>query len=473
MTARVRCAVLLDSRRAPSGSPPLAGVLLALQQQQQEQRDNSSGCEVACLGLLDLGGSCFLVNREMLLQRLKDFYCVESTTTTAGKMEHCGRAQSCTTKCSSSPSSSSSSSGRCGVTRASTEGQPVGVTTVGPSSQQWEGYPASPAGNSSAAAQQQGLRRDFALVDVRKSLASPCDRSDFLVAKLHASLRSAFGDVPVATVGSVRGDHTNLSTADLPSPPQPDGIPPSHRQGSPTTAEGMAKNTGEDDRSSSSGNRSSSDFCLAPNRKEGEGARWLRDWGMKEMSLDCESLRDTLGDVGLPGLAGWLLEYPVIYCCPPSLVRRRTDDEDRGGGGDDGAEHATGNCLAAVPLTVYSLSVEIDDKDDAATRCCSPRVPLDSTPSSGSAGTTSSQAFSFSVPEIMCGATEPEKGREERRNTAGVHRLVDFFFERLESRIARHRRRSSSSSGDGGRHQQLVRGLTVTKRNETLDRVAL
>lgn len=465
MTARIRCAVLLDSRRAPSGSPPLAGVLLALQQQQQQQQQHGSSCDVACLGLLVLGGSCFLVNREMLLQRLKSFHFVESTTA-IGKMEYFGRAQASTT-CSSSSSSGSpsSSSGRCGVTRSQTEGQAVGVTAVGPTSQRGGYVP--PVGNSSAAVQQQqqqqGLRRDLALVDVRKSLASPCDRSDFLVPKLHAALRSAFGEVPVAANSSVRGDHTNLCTADSPSS--------SHRGSATTTAEVMARNNGED--RSSSGDRSS-DFCLAT-AGEGEGARWLRDWGVKEMSLDCESLRDTLGDVGLPGLAGWLLEYPVIYCCPPSLVRRTTNDEDRGEGGEHGAEHATGNCLAAVPLTVYSLSFEIDDKD--ATGCRSPpRMPLGGTPS-GSTGTTFSQAFSFSVPETMCGDTEPEQGAEEGLNTTGVHALVVSFFERLESRIARHGRRSSSSSGgDGccdGRHQQLVRGLTVTKRTETLDRVAL
>lgn len=452
-------------------------MLLALQQQQQGDGGGctrcSSGCDVASLGLLVLEGSCFLVNRVMLLQRLEDFYSVESTTA-AGNVEYFGRAQTSTTECSNS--------GRCGVPRDRLEGQAVGLTAVGQSSER-EGYPAPPAGNSSAAAQhqRQGLIRDFALMDVRKSLASPCDRSDFLVPKLHAALRSAFGGVAVAATAassSVGRKQTSLFTDDL-SPPPP-GTSSNRQKESPTTAEATAKSNRED---RSSGDISG-EFCLAPAREE-EGARWLRDWDMKEMSLDCESLKEILGDVGLPGLAGWLLEYPVIYCCP-SLVGRTPNDDDRGEDVDDGAlraaaaagteaGHSMGNCLAVMPLAVFSLSFDID-KDAAG--CCSPRgVALDRTPSS-SVDTTSSHAFSFSVPETVRETAQADMGENEREKATGLHGLVHSFFARLESRIARHRRRSSSSSSSGddcccGKHQQLVHRLTVTKRTETLDRVAL
>ncbi|CAM9473739.1 unnamed protein product [Pylaiella littoralis] len=483
VAARVRCAVLLDSRRAPRGSPPLASVLFELQHQQQQQQQRrqhcngcprcSSGCDVACLGLLFLEESCFLVNRVMLLQRLGDFHSVESTIA-AGKVENVGRAQDFTnTECSCS--------GRCGVPRDPSEGQPVEVTAVGPSSK-LEGYPAPPAGKSSAAAQQQrqrqGPRRDFALVDVRKSLASPCNHSDFLVPKLHAALRSAFGDVAVAAAAAAaaadscgRGDLTSSFIADSSLPPPPGTRSSSHRV-PPRATEATAKNNAEE-MSSGDGGR---EFCRAPAR-ERQGARWLRDWGMMEMSLDCESLGKILGDVGLPGLAGWLLEYPVIYCCP-SLVETTKDYGDRG---EDGAlrgaatgtetEHEVGNCLPVVPLTVFSL---IFDTDKDATGCCSPPPAPIAFTSSHSTGATASHAFSFSVPETMCGTTEVEKGEQGGLEETNLQSLVDIFLGRLESRIARHRRRHGS--GDCcccGLHQQSVYGLTVTKRTETLDRVAL
>ncbi|CAN0150309.1 unnamed protein product, partial [Discosporangium mesarthrocarpum] len=101
--------------------------------------------------------------------------------------------------------------------------------------------------------------------------------------------------------------------------------------------------------------------------ERGQGARgesrcneeeWLKKlWRReKDLRLDGPALAVKLGDVGLPGLAGWLLEYPVIYCCSSAKVDATvapTSMCDRG----EGASEA-GNCLSMVPLRVCSVRLE-------------------------------------------------------------------------------------------------------------------
>lgn len=421
----MRCAALLDSRRAPRGSPPAAEVLVALQEQIEKEHhrhrqqlhardvdggDSTIGCSVACLGLLVLEGSSFLVNRALLLRRLDGIFSTESTADT-------------------------SSWGVAGET-TQTRGAGAGPAAFGASSGRTN-EPAPPASSSGAVAgqQRQGRRRTFALVDVRKSLALPCERSDALAPRLNAALRSAFGSTVADGV-----DH-----------PPPRGGASNIHGGSvadETAMGGRADRRGEDG--------------------EGEGARWLRDWGTKELGLDCEGLRETLGDVGLCGLAGWLLEYPVVYCCLSQAGS--PDGADRAVEAEGGATTANvmGNCLAGVPLTVYSLSVDLGNEKGSGSPFHVPREM----PSDTSTG-TSLQAFSFSVPERVCGPAGAEGGEEGV--TSGLQGLVDGFLGRMEARMAQHRS-SSSSSSDGyscQRQKQLVFGLNVSKRTETLDRVAL
>lgn len=429
VAAGVRCAVLLDTRRAPRGSPPLADVLHALPQEkhddhhQQHEKGagggDSTSYDVACLGLLVLEGSLFLVNRALLLRRLGDFFSTESIA-----------------EMSSS-----------GVAGGAIEKDAAGTAAaaVGPSSGRTNrpAPPASSSGSGSPGAQRRRHgRRTFALVDVRKPLALPCERSDVLVPRLGAALRSAFGGV----------------VADGADQPPPRGAPSDTHRGS--TAAELAAMGNRADRRSDDG-----ELCLATHGEE-EAARWLRDWGTKELVLDFEGLGETLGDVGLCGLAGWLLEYPVIYCCPS----RPDEDTDRAGGlGGATTEHVMGNCLAGVPLTVYSLSVELGDEKGSGSSCLLPPSEMPS----GAAGKSLRQAFSFSVPERVCGPADAEEGKEGIN--IGLQGLVDGLLGRLEARIARHR--ISSNSGGGfsscGRREQLVYGVNVSKRTETLDRVAL
>lgn len=248
----------------------------------------------------------------------------------------------------------------------------------------------------------------------------PRDRSDVLAPRLQAALRSAF-----RRVGADQ------------APPSCDA--PSLVRGEPATTEAAA------DWSSTDGGDSP---ALS---REHEGARWLHDWEKKEVVLDCESLRETLGDVGLSGLAGWMLEYPVIYCCTSLTGTDGGDGSACGGGGGAGKnEHAMGNCLAAAPLAVYSLSVELGGEGTGA-----------------AAGAPLLRAFSFSVPDEVSGPPEDEHlgvGAEP-----GLRALVDSFLRKLETRIALHRRRSERA----GWHQPLVHALNVDKRTETLERVAL
>ncbi|CAM9400710.1 unnamed protein product [Ectocarpus fasciculatus] len=313
-----------------------------------------------------------------------------------------------------------------------------------------------PAVDGAAAHQRRLNRPDLALLDVNRALALPCDRSDVLAPRLYAALLWAFGGATVAaTANSVEGGPASGT-----SPPLPVGT--SRESAVPETA---ARSNGEDS------------FCggdgvqyMPPSELEG-GARWLRDWDMKELILDCESLVETLCDVGLSGLAGWLLEYPVIYCCS-SLNDGTTDRSD----GTE-TEHARGNCLAAVPLTVYSLAVDLGDKG----RSCSSRRPPSLDERSASTTGACFEAFSFSVPETMCGPTGAEqdeheehdggacgKNREEGhgRTAGAVHRLVDIFVQTIDRRLAPLRR-----SGDNGNGSFLR--LNVSKRRATLDQVAL
>ncbi|CAN0229366.1 unnamed protein product, partial [Hapterophycus canaliculatus] len=418
----LRCAVLLDSCRVPRGAPPLADVLLALQRDHHRHHDHRAAggckrgcqcrsCGVACLGLVVLEGSCFLVNRVLLSRRLDESISCELT-----------------------PALDNASNGEAAGTAAAQPGptsvrrnrlSPPATGCGGPVDQRRPEEPRGPA-----------------LLDVRKSQVLPSDRSD-LLPKLHDALRSAFGGVVSAAADSA---HFKTSTT---STPTPAGVPLVAR----------------------------AEPAPGTEPTEGEGATWIRDWETKEIVLDGERLRGVLGGAGLCGFAGWLLEYPVIYCCPSHVDGTDGDveveAEDDAGEGDQ----VMGNCLAGVPLTVYSLSVDFGDKF-ADGRRGSHRG------SSPSAGATdgSFEAFSFSVPEIFCGpanagngeegagahggvctAVEPEGRHHQRKGS--FHGLVDGFLERLERRIARYRK-----SGDDG---DRVLGVTVSKRTETLDRVAL
>lgn len=439
--AGVRCAVLLDSRRAPRRSPPLADVLLALQHDQQERQQqngrcatrdchsdgDSSSCGVACLGLLVLEGSSFLVNRVMLVRRLNELLSGKAIAAQAD--EWFRRSSTCATDC----------------------GKKSGYGTAA----------VRPAVDDVAEAHQRHVdRRDSVLLDVNRALAVPRDRSDVLAPRLYAALLWAFGVATVAaTANSVEGGRVSG-----PSPP----TPPPRAMPVDTSRSAVTKT------SAAKGNREErfcggdGVHCVPPSGLEG-GARWLRDWNVKELVLDCESLVKTLGDVGLSGLAGWLLEYPVIYCC--SSLNDGTPD------GSDGkeTEHARGNCLAAVPLTVYSLAVDLGDKAMGCSLL--PRPSLDER--SANATVACFEAFSFSVPETLCGPTEAEheddvndggacgENREERhrRKVAALHGLVQNFVQTIERRLARLRR-----SGDKG--NGFLR-LNVSKRRATLDQVAL
>lgn len=275
---------------------------------------------------------------------------------------------------------------------------------------------------SSWAAPGQGL--DCAFVDVRQAFEGPVVRTGALAPQLSAALRSTFG---VAT------------NADLPS---------------------RSPIQGETQIAAPSYHDQRNNFREAPG-KQTEGALWLRDWKRMDLALDSRRLSESLGDVGMPGFAGWLLEYPVVYCCS-SLTGTGQKSED---GGDAEAGHA-GNCLGLVPLTVYSLRLGIVYGTSS--------LPRES-------NSSDFEAFSFSVPQTVCCLAETAgdhdgdgdwRGLGEDRNEAaivGLNRQVEMFLERFERRIASHR----SSVGRSERHQHWLQRLSVTKRIETLDQVAL
>lgn len=283
----------------------------------------------------------------------------------------------------------------------------------------------------------QGL--DCAFIDVRKSLKGPVVRTDALAPQLYEALRSTFG----VAAGDLRAGAVVDVQAAIGADPPPS---PSTQREVPVAATSFFHQEKGDN------------FSEAPSEPS-EGALWLRDWERKDLALDGRGLSESLGDVGLPGLAGWLLEYPVIYCCS-SLTGNGQSSED-GGGAEAGH---VGNCLALVPLTVYSLRLEV-----GYGASCLPRE----------SGSSSFEAFSFSVPQTMCCLAETVgdggawHGAGEYRGQAvasGLNSLVENFLERFERRIASHR---SSSAGCCQRHQHWLERLSVTKRIETLDQVAL
>lgn len=264
--------------------------------------------------------------------------------------------------------------------------------------------------------------RDFALLDVRRSLVAPTLCTELLAPSLFATLRLIFGD-----------EVTRIN-------PQANGCrPPS----SPRADSGKTSERWEASKS------------RAP-REIGE--RWLREWTRKELTVEVgDELDAALGDVGLPGLVGWLLEYPVIYCCRsfPIEIARRRDDVLVSSFAD------TGNCLAMVKLTVHSLNVEVGKG-----------VSLG--PHSSSFGFSSREIFSFSVPEVVrigfegCDGFDAEVDEDQGRIvSAHLRRLVKAFVAKVESRIARH-----GCCCCQGR-QGFIGRLSVKKRTQTLDRVAL
>lgn len=362
----VRCAVLLDSRRAPRASPPLADVVRALQHQYRGEGTNAhdvcdydcdgndSNDDIASLGLLRLQDSCFLVNRFMLRQRLDSFHS-----------------------------------------------------------------------------------DDFALIDVNKKRNKPVLSTDELARRLHDTLIFVFGSTrpserqdAAMTIDDAKSSGI-VSAGEMAAP-----LPPNTRDSG-----------GRHDRAGSTG---------LPN----EGAsRWLRDWSMTETSLDGTSLDESLGDVGLPGLAGWILEYPVIYCCPS----REEPDGRQIGRGDETS--GVGNCLAMVPLTVFSFCVELSRDAFVSGRGSKPQYCF--------------EAFCFSVPETVRSSCEAASHSTYAEGAdSGVARnlqsLVNVFAEKIKRRMARHGLSGSTcSAGCHRRNQHWLAKLDVSKRTETLDRVAL
>lgn len=426
VTAGVRCAVLLDSKRAPRGSPPLADVLRELQdsrilQNRISHDSNSGGCDghgdsVASLGLLRLEGSCFLVNRSMLACRLGEaLACPYPHANAATAPPVPSRGHTVTTQ----PVAECSLAVPRGEARYD---ERAAISTIQMTPRHSPFARAAPG---------QGL--DCAFVDVRKSLKGPVVRTDALAPRLCAALRSTFG----GAAGDIAVNAQAATTADPPlSPLAPDA----------------AASFGDQE---SGGNLS---------EEPSQGALWLRSWKKTDLILDSRGLSESLGDVGLPGFAGWLLEYPIIYCCS-SLTKSGERSEDVG----DAEAGQVGNCLALVPLTVYSLRL-----DTVSAASCPPREP-----------NTSFEAFSFSVPQTVCCPTEAagDDGNDDgsawcdsvadrgQAVVASFNHLVDTFLERFERRIAS--RHCCSSAGGCERNEQWLERLRVSKRTETLDLVAL
>lgn len=254
-------------------------------------------------------------------------------------------------------------------------------------------------------------RPDFALLDVRKSLAAPVVRTDTLLPVLSKALQTIFGDrAQERSLQQERStDGSGVSTC---SDPQVSGSPRS--QG---VAEVGALH----------------------------GHQWLYSWGTREFALDSVSLRGTLGDVGLTGLVGWLLEYPVVYCCPPG--------PHGGGATNDSASFDPGNCLAMIPLTVYSLNVSFGGGS-----LTPPTTPL-------------LETWSFSVPQVVRFDDSGVKGMlYDEKDTARAARqhlsgLVDAFLSSL--------RRRAATFVVSASQQGLDPELLVNQRTEILDRVAL
>lgn len=391
VAAGIRCAVLLDSQRAPRASPPLADVLQALEDDRRANCRDGNSVEggdidaIASLGLLKLEGSSFLVNRVVLACRVREVLSSDPLPVNAVAQTDSGPCWSACGRISSAYATPKDGSGVQSTEQGEEE---AGASVAVPPRRSAMTAACRPGGSTVI---RTGQARDFALVDVRKSLPAPSVRTNIFGPRLCAALRSIFGDAVV------------------------DNEAPS-------------------------------------NTAETEGRRWLRDRNQKDLDVSSDGLCVILGGVGLSGLAGWILEYPVVYCC------QSLESEQAEGGNDAGDD---GNCLAMLPLTVYSVRLELGRTDD--------RRPRDSS--------CSFEAFSFSVPEMVRGESEAEADPiansvvVEDRSQAGVarlHVLVADFVDRIERRITRHR------VNCGQRLQlQWLRELSVSKRTETLDRVAL
>lgn len=373
MAARLRCSVLLDSRRAPRSALPFWEVLVKLQANRKaDRRDHDAferhSEELASLGLLRLEDSCFLVNRQMLRKKLDDALL-------------------------SSPLSDRMPSSRTALT-------PL-VPTSG---------------------------RNIGLLDVRGTLAAPqlC---------LKGALRNQFH----AALGSMFG----YSTSHVSDPTNTEAPPSCWSRGSNPSSPRVT-------------NQSKLEFETGGS----EGARWLRDWKFKEVILNGKDVRERLGDVGMSGLAGWLLEYPVTYCCPsPS-------EGGRGKGDLNWSETGVAaNCLAGTPLVVYTLRFEFTG-DDA-------KMSEESR--------SSFDAFSFSIPErvqVRTGCVEDSDTASVREDQEGantptiLHSFVENFLETFEARVARHNDGVACTSYCRD-HKRRALHMSVKSRKETLDRVAL
>ena len=214
-----------------------------------------------------------------------------------------------------------------------------------------------------------------------------------------------------------------------------------------------------------SGNSSSSQVTglskPAPGTDVFGAARWLRDWREKEATLGGGDIRKTLGNVGLTGLAGWLLEYPVIYCCPCPSDGKRPE-------GESGPETGiNANCLAATPLVVYTVRFEFARANAARQR---ESVSL-------------FEAFSFSVPETAQDRTaclgedvndETGVSEDQKRMTTldALRAFIDEFFGAFEAKVARHNDAGACVECSRDRERCILK-LRVSERREILDRVAL
>lgn len=399
----IRSAVLLDSRHAPRGSPPLANVLRALQDSRRckaRSTSNSDGCcidDISSLGLLALDGSNFLVNRRLLRSRLAEVLapCTPTTHTLSSTTKHSE-----------------------GVDIANVMG------SDGNHSGSWHSKTLPKAEKISSPAKDSGdgitvpTDRDFALVDVRDSVRVPRLCTELLAPRLVAVLWSVFGNINAAdaSIGAIVNPPVTQRQADAAT------------SALPTNSSSQGMSEGEDSRES--------------------GERWVLNWGRVELTLEVgDNLLMALGDVGMPGLAGWLLEYPVIYCCP-SMIH---GNDQVPPGTPTFSEGVPGNCLAMVQLSVYSVDMEFGN-EIAPTSSNDCKV---------------FKAFSFSIPDRVCAGTDSDRSGAITVPDYLLG-LVDKFTSRMQGRIARCVSNSCCQC-----RQALPTGLNVRRRIEVLDRVAL
>lgn len=395
VAAGIRSAVLLDSRRMPRGSPPLAKILKALQvttstSGSKTSRESTYRSEdIASLGLLLLDDSSFLVNRSALQRRLVEILRPSHVIPLAPV--------------------SDLHKGGIGGPESSLPAPPI--ATIGARRKT-----AMPSGSPSRVSISP---RDFALLDVGKSRVVPTICTDNVSPQLLRVLSCIFGD---GVAGTEAKTDARL------------------RDGSDSEQRGIVTKSAVSE----------------PPDKQGlfgartcDGARWFNHWDTKELVVDTNALRERLGNLGLPGLAGWLLEYPVIYCCPSSHRHRDTP------GDEDGTFEDRGNCLSLAELTVYSLHIKFEKN----------------TPTPQHDSGHSCQVLSFSVPQVV----HPADG-----NVSDVHHddsprmqlvrerlsgLVRSFVSRIEARVANAAARYG--------WQRSHYDVHVSKRTETLCRVAL